>query len=84
MAHSKSHKRSRSPKSKSRSRSRSRSRSPKSGGKLKFFDLIMKKPFYTSEYAIVVTKNGKHRAVTTNPTKTKDGKTFKTGKFIKE
>jgi|CXWK01.1.fsa_nt_gi hypothetical protein len=67
---------------------KSPARSP--GGKVKFFDLVLKKPFYTSSYETIVkktdSKNGKRKVtylVTDNPTKAKSGKSFKNWKILK-
>lgn len=61
----------------------------RSPGKVKFFDLVLKKPFYTANYETVVrktnSKNGKRKVtylVTDNPTKSQSGKSFKNWKIL--
>lgn len=88
---SKSLKRTTARKSKSPKRV-SKSKSPKrvgSGEKVKFYDLLAKKPFYTKEYKtvtkVVTGKNGKRKVtyfVTTNPTPRKDGSSFENWKIL--
>lgn len=68
------------------------SKSPKNGKtgeKTKFYDLVGKKTFFTSDYKIVSKivhgKNGKRKVtyyVTDNPTPRKDGTTFKNWKIL--
>lgn len=85
MAKSKSY--AKKSKSQSKSRSKSRSRSPRK--REKFYDLIQKKEFYTSDYdtkfRIMNSKNGKRKVtyfVTTNPTPRKDGSKFQNWKIV--
>lgn len=83
-------KRSKSPARSKSPRTTRRSKSPAvPQGKVKFFDLIQKKPFYTSEFEVVVrktnSKNGKRKVtylVTDNPTARNDGKHFKNWKIL--
>jgi hypothetical protein len=89
---SKTSRKSKSPKkskSKSRSKSRSVGKSVKNGEKVKFYDLLAKKAFTTSEYKMVTKivngKNGKRKVtyyVTTNPTPRKDGSSFENWKIL--
>lgn len=80
-----------SPRKSSPRKSSPRKSPPRSpGGKVKFFDLVLKKPFYTSSYETVVkktnSKNGKRKVtylVTDNPTKAQSGKSFKNWKILK-
>ena len=79
-----------SPTRKSKSPMRTRSKSPaKRMQKEKFFDLIQKKVFYTTDYQVMHrtmnSKNGKRKVtyhVTDNPTNKKDGGTFKNWKIV--
>ena len=64
-------------------------KSVKHGEKVKFYDLLAKKAFTTSEYKIVTKtingKNGKRKVtyyVTENPTPRKDGTTFENWKIL--
>lgn len=67
---------------------RSPKRSPGSGEKIKFYDLLAKKAFYSSDYNMVTKtingKNGKRKVtyyVTTNPTPRKDNTSFENWKI---
>ena len=78
-----------SPRSKYPKRSKSPKSPKRSGGRVKFFDLVAKKPFYTSTYEVVVrktnSKNGKRKVtyyVTDNPTPAQSGKHFKNWKIV--
>ncbi len=95
MARSKSRSKSRSPKriKSPRRSSKSPRRSSKSphqrGASIKFFDLVAKKPFNTSNYEVVTrktnSKNGKRLVtyyVTNNPTPRQDGKVFKNWRIV--
>lgn len=81
---------SKSPAKRSKSRSKARSRSPKkTNQREKFYDLIQKKEFYTSDYEtkfrVMNSKNGKRKVtyyVTTNPTPRKDGSKFQNWKIV--
>ncbi len=91
---SKSSRRSKSPKKskslkKSKSSRKSVGKSVKNGEKVKFYDLLAKKAFTTSEYKMVTKivngKNGKRKVtyyVTTNPTPRKDGSSFENWKIL--
>lgn len=73
-----------------RAQIKAHSKSPlKRKEKEKFFDLIQKKVFFTSDYNVMYrtmqSKNGKRRVtyhVTDNPTVKKDGATFKNWKIV--
>lgn len=86
--------------SRHRSSSRSRSRSPRrrrsstrrspTGGEVKFYDLIAKKIFYSSDYDVVTRiihgRNGRRKItsyVVDNPTPRGDGASFKNWKIAK-
>lgn len=63
---------------------------PKQTESVKFFDLIAKKPFMSSDYNIVTintnSRNGRRKVtyfVTTNPTPRNDGKMFENWKIYK-
>jgi hypothetical protein len=89
----------RSPNRRSRKRSprRRTARSAKSpakyvspGGKVKFYDLIAKRPFHSSDYEVVTRithgRNGRRKItsyVVDNPTPRADGKHFKNWKIVK-
>ena len=81
---------SKSPAKRSKSRSKARSRSPKkTNQREKFYDLIQKKEFYTSDYEtkfrVMNSKNGKRKVtyyVCTNPTPRKDGSKFQNWKIV--
>jgi len=85
-------KHSKSLKKHSKSSKRSKSvggKSVKHGEKVKFYDLLAKKAFTTSEYKMVTKvvngKNGKRKVtyyVTDNPTPRKDGSTFQNWKIL--
>ena len=64
-------------------------KSVKHGEKVKFYDLLAKKAFTTSDYKMVTKivngKNGKRKVtyyVTDNPTPRKDGSTFQNWKIL--
>lgn len=85
MAKSKSY----AKKSKSQSKSGSKSRSSSPRKREKFYDLIQKKEFYTSDYdtkfRIMNSKNGKRKVtyfVCVNPTPKKDGSKFQNWKIV--
>ena len=88
--HSKSLKKHSKKHSKSSKRSKSvGGKSVKHGEKVKFYDLLAKKAFTTSEYKMVTKvvngKNGKRKVtyyVTDNPTPRKDGSTFQNWKIL--
>ncbi len=81
---------SKSPAKQSKSRSKARSRSPKkTNQREKFYDLIQKKEFYTSDYEtkfrVMNSKNGKRKVtyyVCVNPTPRKDGSKFQNWKIV--
>jgi hypothetical protein len=75
-------------KSKSKSPKRVHSKSSVHNDKVKFYDLIAKKPFFTKEYKtltkIINGKNGKRKVtyfIATNPTPRKDGSSFENWKI---
>lgn len=62
---------------------------PREGEKIKFYDLVARKPFMTSEYDVVTritsSRNGKRRVtyfVTRNPTPRADGHAFDNWKIF--
>lgn len=82
-----------SPKKRTKSSPKKHTKSPtgvsKNGEKVKFYDLLAKKLFTTSDYEMVTKivngKNGKRKVtyyVTDNPTPRKDGSTFQNWKIL--
>lgn len=92
---SKTSRKSKSPRKSSKSPRKSKSpkksvgKSVKNGEKVKFYDLLAKKAFTSSQYKMVTKivngKNGKRKVtyyVTTNPTPRKDGSSFENWKIL--